>query len=99
MRQREADVVEITSQYAKHMSTKEHIVHHAGDPDAWICLCRNEPTDYGFYPCNEQGEEVEPVSGWGGLYVCNRCGRIIHPDTLEVVGKAAGYGNPTPTVS
>jgi DNA-directed RNA polymerase subunit RPC12/RpoP len=30
---------------------------------------------------------VEPVTGWKNLYVCDRCGRIIQQDTLEVVGQ------------
>lgn len=32
---------------------------------------------------------MEPTkgSGWSGLYVCARCGRIIRQDTLEVIGR------------
>ena|ERR1700761_5103140 len=69
-------------------STKEHITREAGDEDAWICICGNTPVDDGFYPCDENGNELEPTigSGWTDLYVCANCGRIIKQDTLEVVG-------------
>ncbi len=68
------------------METKTYITHQAGDKDAWICICKNMPASDGFYPCDEDGNEVEPVKGWTGLYVCNRCGRIIDQSSLEVVG-------------
>ena len=67
--------------------TKEHINHAEGDQDAWICVCGNMPTSDGFYPCDEKGNEMEPVQGWGGLYVCARCGRIIDQRSLDVVGR------------
>ena len=70
----------------------EFITHESGNPDGWICVCRNTPTDGGFYPCDSSGNEMEPVEGWDGLYVCADCGRVIHFDTLEVVGR-----NPNPT--
>ena len=56
--------------------------------DSWECLCGNEPSSDGFYPCDEQGNEVEPTPAWNGLlYVCARCDRIIDQYTLKVVGK------------
>ncbi len=69
------------------MTTK--IQHEAGNQEAWICICKNTPSEDGFYPCNENGDEVEPTkgSGWKNLYVCNSCGRIINMHTLEVVGQ------------
>jgi hypothetical protein len=72
---------------------KEFIKHESGDEDAWVCICGNKPDDDGFFPCNEDGNEVEPTlkSGWLDLYVCFGCGRIINQDTLEVVGR-----NPKP---
>jgi hypothetical protein len=73
------------------MAQDEVITHAAGDDEAWTCLCGNEPSEDGFYPCDEKGDEVEPVAGWSGLYVCLRCGRIIDPDSLRVVGR-----NPQP---
>lgn len=56
--------------------------------DAWICLCGNTPTEEGFFPCNSEGEIVEPTpEEWTtNCYVCDRCGRIIQMDTLGVVG-------------
>jgi hypothetical protein len=69
------------------MVQNEVITHEAGNEEAWICLCDNTPSEDGFYPCDEKGNEVEPVAGWGGLYVCFRCGRIIDPESLRVVGR------------
>jgi hypothetical protein len=67
----------------------EHITAEKIDPDAWLCICGNTPVDDGFYPCDERGNEMEPIAGsnWDGLYVCNLCGRIIRQDTLEVIGQ------------
>jgi hypothetical protein len=49
----------------------------------------NTPVGHGFYPCDERGNETEPSkgSGWNGLYVCDKCGRIIWQETLEVIGQ------------
>jgi len=69
---------------------KKFITHEAGNDEGWICLCGNTPVGQGFYPCDKDGKEMEPVSGWENLYVCDRCGRIIRQDTLEVVAQ-----NPT----
>jgi hypothetical protein len=67
----------------------EHITTEKSDPDAWHCICGNTPGSDGFFPCDENGNEMEPSkgSGWDGLYVCARCGRIIKQDTLEVIGR------------
>ncbi len=67
----------------------EHIGHKKGDHDAWLCTCGNTPTGDGFYPCNTDGNEVEPsTEQWKmPLYVCARCGRIIHQETLKVMGQ------------
>jgi hypothetical protein len=68
---------------------KEFITHEAGSDEAWICICGNTPVDDGFYPCDKDGNEMEPSveSDWEDLYVCARCGRIIKQDTLEVIGQ------------
>jgi hypothetical protein len=73
--------------------TKEHITHEAGNDEAWVCLCGNTPDSDGFFPCDKEGNEMEPVIGsaWAGLYVCGGCGRIIDVDTLQVIGR-----NPSP---
>ena len=70
-------------------NTKEYIKHKASSPDDWICSCGNEPASDGFYACDENGNEIEPTpEHWKQpLYVCGRCGRIIHQETMEVVGK------------
>jgi hypothetical protein len=69
-------------------SEKQFITHERGNRDAWACLCGNQPDYDGFYTCDCRGDEVEPEEGkWDDLYVCARCGRIIHQDTLEVVGQ------------
>jgi hypothetical protein len=64
------------------------ITYENGNPDAWVCLCGNTPSSDGFYPCNHEGQEVEPTPAeWTtNWYVCNRCGRMIGRTTLEVVG-------------
>ena len=68
---------------------KEFITNEAGNDEAWICICGNRPDSDGFYPCDKDGNEIEPTteSGWRELYVCLNCGRIIHQNTLEVVGR------------
>jgi hypothetical protein len=68
---------------------KERITHEKGNDEAWVCICKNTPSDGGFYPCDKEGNEMEPLVGsdWDGLYVCADCGRIINQDTLEVVGR------------
>ena len=72
--------------------SKEFITHEAGNDEAWICICGNRPDSDGFQTCDDQGNEMEPLIGsrWNGLYVCGDCGRIIHQNTLEVVGRKRG---------
>ena len=69
------------------------ITHEKGDEDAWVCVCGNNPASAGFYPCDDEGNEIEPLVGsdWKNLYVCAECGRIINLGTLEIVGQ-----NPNP---
>ena len=71
--------------------TLERITREPGSRDAWVCICKNTPDADGFFPCDKNGNEMEPVAGWDELYVCASCGRIIKQDTLEVVGR-----NPSP---
>jgi len=45
-----------------------------------VCLCGNDPSRDGFYPCLHDGLVVEPdLNGpWAGaLYYCERCHRIV----------------------
>lgn len=66
----------------------ERITAEPGDEDAWHCICGNYPSGGGFYPCDAEGNEMEPDIGsdWNNLYVCFDCGRIIDQETLLVVG-------------
>ena len=59
-----------------------------GTKDNWICLCGNTALEHGFYPCDSEGYIVEPTpyewtTNW---YVCDKCGRIIDQETLEIKG-------------
>lgn len=73
------------------IGTKEHIKHEEGNDEAWVCICGNQPHEDGFYPCDKEGNEMEPVSPWENLYVCARCGRVINQDSLEVVGQNPNF--------
>lgn len=65
----------------------EYILHAEESEDTWICMCGNMAEDAGFYPCNEQGNEVEPVKGeWDNLYICMGCGRLFNQDDRKVIG-------------
>lgn len=65
----------------------EHITHHKDDPDAWICICGNDTFSSGFFPINDENEEVEPTpEDWTtNQYCCAECGRVIDQATLAVV--------------
>ena len=71
------------------MATPEYITRENDSPEAWVCLCGNTPSADGFYPCDVQGNAVEPTpADWTtGCYVCAKCGRIINQTSLEVVGR------------
>jgi hypothetical protein len=71
------------------MPAAEIITHEKNDKDAWICLCGNQPSSDGFYPCDDSGDEIEPTAAWKGLYACLRCGRIIEQGSLRVVGRGS----------
>src|SRR5690242_18767899 len=55
---------------------------------SFLCICGNTDVGQGFYPCNRQGEEVEPdAQHWTtNRYVCDNCGRVIEQATLRIVG-------------
>jgi hypothetical protein len=57
--------------------------------DWWTCICGNQPDREGFFPCNAEGDQVEPTPAeWKKpLYVCASCGRIINQKTLDVIGR------------
>jgi hypothetical protein len=73
------------------VGTKEYIKHEEGNQEAWICVCANHPDSDGFFPCDKDGNEMEPAEGWENLYVCGRCGRIIDQDSLEVVDRNSSF--------
>ena len=67
---------------------KEFLTHEPRNEEARQCVCGNMPVTEGFFPCNNNGDEVEPVEEqWEDLYVCASCGRIIRQGTLEVIGR------------
>jgi hypothetical protein len=57
------------------------------DDEVWLCSCGNTPSGFGFFPYEKAPREGEPVRE---LRSCASCGRLIDPDTLEVV--APNYG-------
>jgi len=71
--------------------TKEHIQHESGNEEAWVCLCGNRPDSDGFFPCDSDGNEMEPVQEWENLYVCGRCGRIINQFSLLILGQNSNF--------
>jgi hypothetical protein len=73
------------------VGSEKHITHEEENNEAWICLCGNRPDSDSFFPCDKDGNEMEPAEGWAGLYVCARCGRIIDQDSLEVVDQNPNF--------
>jgi len=69
------------------MKQNQKITHEPDDHDSWVCACGNRPITEGFYPSDSEGNQVEPEPGWGGLFSCSKCGRIINSQTLEIVGR------------
>ena len=74
----------------------EHITNPQDDTrEDWAtCPCGNRPDLHGYVPCDDEGNEVEPVPGglWTDLWVCRSCGRIWHEESGLVLGRAqAGY--------
>jgi hypothetical protein len=61
--------------------------HITSQDNWWVCPCGNEADHQGFFPCDEDGNEVWPtVEEWTtGWYVCLRCGRVIDQESLRVV--------------
>ena len=57
--------------------------------EAWHCLCGNTASAAGFFPCDRQGNPVEPTpKEWTtDCYVCDQCGRIIQQVNRQVVGQ------------
>ncbi len=54
--------------------------------DAWVCICGNKPQLLGFYPCDPEGNALEPDGSASGLVFCDQCQRIIDQMTGTVFG-------------
>lgn len=51
------------------------------EDNCWGCNCGNYPHNYGFYPCNDYGIEIEPIKGlWDSRYVCMKCYKTCSVD-------------------
>lgn len=50
-----------------------------------ICKCGNTPEKDGFFPCDKQGNEIEPLPEiwWNDLYVCTRCKTIYKGENMK----------------
>lgn len=57
---------------------KEHFLFLHFPEDDIVCPCGNTPHTDGFFPCNSDGEQMEPTleSNWDGLYICQACSRL-----------------------
>lgn len=56
----------------------------------WLCPCGNHSEADGFSSCNPDGSAIYPESEhWGGLFCCDKCGRIIDQLYGEIVGQVA----------
>ena len=66
---------------------EQHITHEKGNPEAWVCVCGNTPSDSGFFPIDSGNREVEPTKeSWTtNQYYCGRCGAVIDQSSLEIV--------------
>ncbi len=55
----------------------------------WLCRCGNMPFADGFDPCDRQGRAVVATFADAETmpWVCQRCGCIFHPLTLEIIGQ------------
>jgi len=71
---------ELLSEYRKQ---KIHVDEHG----EWTCLCGNVASEDGFFPCDADGNVVEPSwQEWTtNLYRCDRCLRKINQATGEIV--------------
>lgn len=51
--------------------------------EVYECPCGNREDLAGFFPCDEEGNIVEPDEDWPQLYVCDVCSRIT-PRSVHV---------------
>lgn len=58
------------------------------DGDSWLCSCGTATgRGDGFYPCDQEGREMEPTEAWPDLYGCHGCGAIYHQPTGDYRGQ------------
>ena len=77
--------------HAKHVSPATMTGEYWEDPcDAWVCVCGNDSDGAGLFPCDINGNGVEPThTDWTtNLWRCDGCGRIIEGTQGYVVGRA-----------
>lgn len=46
--------------------------------DDFECACGNTVDEEGFFPCDLDGNEVEPDESWEDNYICSKCNQIYH---------------------
>ena len=45
--------------------------------DDFKCACGNTASDYGFYPCDKKGKNMEPDhEAWDHHYKCDKCDQV-----------------------
>lgn len=81
----------MTHIYNQYMDREESINYQGDNKEAWLCICGNDTSSDGFFPCDTNGNEMVPAEGWDDLYVCGRCGRIINQHSLKVIGQNTGF--------
>jgi len=54
----------------------------------WECRCGNSSSSEGFRPARADGSlTLEVLGPWDGkTYACDRCGRVVDGDTLQILG-------------
>ena len=60
-----------------------------GNCDSWTCECGNTPEASGFFPCDEQGNDTEPLDMTDTYLRCDSCGAIyLHSgETIQNAGR------------
>jgi len=81
------EFVSFDSPQGQHLLSEMEAEIHVDEFDEWTCICGNTSLDEGFYPCDAEGNMVEPtIEDWTtNLYRCGRCFRKINQATHEIV--------------
>ena len=69
------------------MGKEGEVMAHLNQYDEIVCDCGNTPHSDGFQPCGVSGQRIEPTvdDGWDGLYVCDRCQKVLNIQELPIV--------------